>query len=169
MSLNLSHCREIGTSFESGPLGVHSNWDRKHRVPLTSVLLRENSSWAASGKLAHLFSQRQGISSHLLTIWGTWSFPRDAVLKLIFIWTWDCCLREFLYFPKGSQATCSVWCGTRDSYGQMKGKWASSRFNLEYTELFCIPEVTAVFLSSCDSGLGDSLVFHQAHWGALHI
>ena len=36
----------------------------------------------------------------------------------------------------------------------MKGKWASSRIDLGYTELFCIPEVTAVFLSSCDSGLG---------------
>ena len=45
----------------------------------------------------------------------------------------------------------------------MKGKWASSRVDLWYTKLFCIPEVTAVFLSSCDSGLGDSLVFHQAH------
>ena len=36
----------------------------------------------------------------------------------------------------------------------MKGKWASSRVDLGYTELFYIPEVTAVFLSSCDSGLG---------------
>ena len=45
----------------------------------------------------------------------------------------------------------------------MKGKWASFRIALEYTELFCIPEVTTVFLSSCDSGLGDSLLFHQAH------
>ena len=45
----------------------------------------------------------------------------------------------------------------------MKGKWASSRVDLGYTELFCIPEVTSVFFSSCDSGLGDSLVFHQAH------
>ena len=45
----------------------------------------------------------------------------------------------------------------------MKGKWASSRVDLGYTELFCIREVTAVFLSSCDSSLGDSLVFHQAH------
>ena len=44
----------------------------------------------------------------------------------------------------------------------MKGKWASCRFDLGYTELFCIPEVSAVFLLSCDSGLGDSLVFHQA-------
>ena len=45
----------------------------------------------------------------------------------------------------------------------MKGKWASSRFDLGYTELFCITEVISVFLSSCDSFLGDSLVFHQAH------
>ena len=43
----------------------------------------------------------------------------------------------------------------------IKGKWASSRVDLGYTELFCIPEVTAVFLSSCDSGLGDSLLFFR--------
>ena len=51
----------------------------------------------------------------------------------------------------------------RDSYGANEGEWASSRVDFGNTELFCIPEVTAVFLSSCDSGLGDSLVFHQAH------
>ena len=45
----------------------------------------------------------------------------------------------------------------------IKGKWASSRVDMGYSELFCIPEVTAVFLLSCDSGLGDPLVFHQAH------
>ena len=45
----------------------------------------------------------------------------------------------------------------------MKGKLASSRVDLGYTELFCIPEETAVFFSSCESGLGDSLVFHQVH------
>ena len=43
------------------------------------------------------------------------------------------------------------------------GKWASSQVDLRYNELFCIPEVTAVFLLSCDSFPGDSLVFHQAH------
>ena len=45
----------------------------------------------------------------------------------------------------------------------MKGKRASSRVDVVYTELFCIPEVTSVFFSSYDSVLGDSLVFHQAH------
>ena len=44
----------------------------------------------------------------------------------------------------------------------MNGNWASSRVYLGYTELFCIPQVTAMFLSSCDRGLGDSLLFHQA-------
>ena len=44
----------------------------------------------------------------------------------------------------------------------MQGKLASSRVDLGYTELFCIPEVTSVLFASCDSGLGYSLVFHQA-------
>ena len=51
----------------------------------------------------------------------------------------------------------------------MQGKWVSSRFDLGYTEIFCIPEVTSVFFSSCDSVLGDSLEFHQANRGSLHV
>ena len=49
----------------------------------------------------------------------------------------------------------------------MKGKWASSQVDLGYTELFCIHEVTAVFISFCDSVPGDSLVFHQENRGSL--
>ena len=49
------------------------------------------------------------------------------------------------------------------------GKWASSRFDLGYTELFCNPEVTSVFLSSCDIVLGDYLVFRQANRGSLGV
>ena len=45
----------------------------------------------------------------------------------------------------------------------MKGKWTSSRVDFGYTKLFCIPEVTSVFFSSCDNVLGNSLVFHQAN------
>ena len=45
----------------------------------------------------------------------------------------------------------------------MKGKWVSSRVVLWYTQLFCIPEETPGFLSSYDIGVGDSLVYHQAH------
>ena len=50
----------------------------------------------------------------------------------------------------------------------MQGKWASSGVNIGYTELFCVPEVTSEFFSSCDSVLGDSLLFHQANRGCLH-
>ena len=45
----------------------------------------------------------------------------------------------------------------------MQGKWASSQDDLGCTELFCVPEVTSVLSSSCDSVLGDSLEFHQAN------
>ena len=44
---------------------------------------------------------------------------------------------------------------------QMRGKWASFCVDFGYTELFCIPELTLEFISSCDSVLGDSLVFYQ--------
>ena len=39
----------------------------------------------------------------------------------------------------------------------MQGKWSSSQFDFGYTEQFCIPGVTSVFFSSCDSVVGDSL------------
>ena len=121
-SLNLSHCREVRPSFESGSLGVHSTCDRNLRVHLTYILLRENSTWGAGGMLAQNFNQRQGISSHLGTIWVAWSFPRVAVLILISISTWDGCVRESLSIPQGNQATCTVCCGTRDSHGANEGE-----------------------------------------------
>ena len=51
----------------------------------------------------------------------------------------------------------------------MKGKWASSRVDLGRTGLFCIPEVTSGFISSFDSVLVGSLVFHQDNRGSLHV
>ena len=51
----------------------------------------------------------------------------------------------------------------------MNGKCASSYVDLGYTHLFCIPEVTSVFFSCCDSVLGDSLQFHHGNRGSLHL
>ena len=51
----------------------------------------------------------------------------------------------------------------------MEGKWASSGIDFGYTELFCIPELTSKFISSCDSVLGDSLVFYQENHGYLRV
>ena len=53
--------------------------------------------------------------------------------------------------------------------GPMQGKLASSEFDLGYSELFCIPEVTSVFVSSCESVLEDSLEINQSNRGSLHV
>ena len=51
----------------------------------------------------------------------------------------------------------------------MHGKCASSWVYLGYTSLFCIPDVTAVFFSSCYIVLGDSLEFDQGNQGSLCV
>ena len=51
----------------------------------------------------------------------------------------------------------------------MQGKLASSQFDLGHTDLFCVPEVTAVFFSSCDSIFGDSLEYNEANRGSLCV
>ena len=40
---------------------------------------------------------------------------------------------------------------------------------LGHTDLFCVPEVTSVFFSSCDSVVGDSLEFSQANLCSLLV
>ena len=51
----------------------------------------------------------------------------------------------------------------------MQGKLVSPQFDFGCTEQFCIPGVTSVFFSSCDSIVGDSLEFNQANRGALRV
>ena len=51
----------------------------------------------------------------------------------------------------------------------MKGKLATSQFDLGHTKKFCVPEVTSVFFSSCDIDVGDSVVFNQANRGSLCV
>ena len=46
---------------------------------------------------------------------------------------------------------------------RMQGIMASSQFDLGHTDLFCVPEVTSVFFSSCDCVVGDSLEFNQSN------
>ena len=51
----------------------------------------------------------------------------------------------------------------------MQGKLGLSQFDLGHTDLFCVPEVTSLFFSSCDSVVGDSLEFNQANRGSLCV
>ena len=51
----------------------------------------------------------------------------------------------------------------------MKGNLASSRVDWGYTVEFHVPAVISVSFYTCDSDLGDSLEFHQANQGSLHV
>ena len=51
----------------------------------------------------------------------------------------------------------------------MQGKLASFQFDLGHSDVFCVPEVTSVFFSSCDSVMVDSLEFSQANRGSLRV
>ena len=48
---------------------------------------------------------------------GCMEHSSNSLLKLMILFTWDGCLRVSLEVPKGSQATCSVWCGSWGGYG----------------------------------------------------
>ena len=129
-------------------LGGHFSWSRKNRVPLTYVFLRENSSWGACGKFAYLFSWIQGIIliQRRYGVYGT-------CLKLLY-WNWWCSILE----TGVSGNLCSLLNGVKPLVlydvdcgmvmEPMQGESASSQFDLCYTKLFWIPEVTSVFFSS---------------------
>ena len=51
----------------------------------------------------------------------------------------------------------------------MQGKLASAQFDLLYTEILCVPEVTSVFFSSCDSVVEDFLEFNKGNRGSLRV
>ena len=50
----------------------------------------------------------------------------------------------------------------------IQGNLASFRVDVGYTELFCI-HVTSLSFYTWDSVPGDSLEFHQANQGFLHV
>ena len=162
-------CRESRPSFESGHLGVHSTWGRKHRVALTYLFLREGSSWGACGKLPYLFSRRQGIIL----------IPRRSVLhgsylNLLYSNWWSSVLETVVSgnlssFLKGVTQLVLYEVDGGMLMEPKQGNLASYLFDLVYTELFCVPEVTIVFYSSCDSVVGDSLEFNQANRDSLRV
>ena len=117
----------------------------------------------------YLFIQRQGISSHLQMIWVARFFI------LLLYWNW-CSYRHEM------RVSGNLWIVVKDvktlvvydvewetAMYSMKGKCASSWVDLGYSNQFCVPEVTSVFFSSCDSLVGDSLEFNQANRGSLCV
>ena len=140
----------------------------KHRVPLTYIFLRENSSWC--GVERSLTSSVEDRESALIS--RRYRVPGSFILLLY--WNW-CSYR----LDKGVSG--NLWIVVKDikplvydvecqmAMHSMKGKCASSWVDLGYTNLFCIPEVPSVFFSWPDSVLGDSLEFNQANRGSLCV
>ena len=169
MSLHLNHCRESRPSFESGQLGLHSNWAKKHRVALTYRFLWEGSSCGDCGKLAYFFSWRQGI-----ILIPRWYGVHGTFLKLLY-WNWWSSIIEMVVwgnlfsFLKGVKPLVLYAVHRGEFMEPTQGKLASSQFDFGYTQLFCVPGMTSVFFSSCDSAVGDSLEFNQANKGSLRV
>ena len=86
-----------------GPSDIH--------IPKGKFLLR------CLGKDGLPLQSSTGNHSHPKILWGARNIPQAALLKLRILYTWDGCLRESLEVPKRSEATCSVWCGSRGGYG----------------------------------------------------
>ena len=94
---------------------------------------------------------------------------------LLLYWNWYSCILEM-------GVSGNLWIVVKDveplvvydvefemAMDSMKVKCASYWVDLEYTNLFCILEVTSVFFYCCDSVLGDSLHFHQGNRGSSHL
>ena len=138
-------------------------------VPLTYIFLRENSSWVLverwltssfEDRESALISRRYGVpgSFILLLYWNWCSYRLDmGVSGNLWIIVKD--VKPLVVY----EVECQM------AVNSMKGKCASSWVDLGYTNLFCIPEVTSVFFSCCDSVLGDSLQFHQGNRGSLPL
>ena len=104
--------------------------------------------------MAYLFSRTQGISSHLKTIWGARIFHPVALLKLMFLQTWDGCLRESMDCSKGCRATCCIWCGLWDGYGFNEGQmcFILSWFRVHQSILHSWGDISVLLLWQCSWG-----------------
>ena len=96
-----------------GPLYLRLKTQSRSHIPISEGRLLMRCLW----KAGLILLSKIGNHSHPQTIWGSRKYPQAALMKLMILYTWDGFLRESLEFPKGSQATCSLWWGSRDGYG----------------------------------------------------
>ena len=105
----------------------------------------------------------------------SWRYGVPGSFIVLLYWNWCSCRLEM-------GVSGNLWIVVKDvntlvvydveyemAIDSMKVKCASSWVHLGYTNLFCIPVVTSVFFSCCDSVLGDSLQLHQGNRGSLRL
>ena len=148
-----------------GPFYLRQKTQSRSHITISEGRLLLRCLWKAGLP----FQSKTGNLSHLQTIWRARKFPQAALMKLMILYTWNSFLRESLKFPKGSQATCSVWWGSRDGYGAKAREIGLISIWFGAHWFFCFPEVTSRFLSSFDTVAADSLEFNQANRGSLCV
>ena len=92
------------------PLYLRQKTQSRYHIPISEGRLLLRCLW----KVGLPLQSKTGNHSHPEMIWVARNIPHAALLKLTILYTWDVCLREALEVPKGSQATCAVWCRSRD-------------------------------------------------------
>ena len=97
------------------------------------------------------------------------NIPQAALLKLMILYTSEGFLRESLEVPTGSQATCSLWCGSRGGYGANAREiglisiwfWVHRAIFHSWGDI----SVLLILWQCC----GDSLEFNLANRGSLRV
>ena len=148
-------------------LGVHFTWSRNHRVLLNTY------SWGKT-PLEMLVESwlTSSVEDRKSALISRWYVLHEAFLQLL-CWNW-CSSRlevgvsgNLWNFLKDVKPLVVYYVECMMPLEPKHGKCISSWVDLRYTNQFCISVVTSVFFSSCDSVLGDSLVFHQVNRGSL--
>ena len=148
-----------------GPFHLSKKSQSPFHIPISEGSLLLRCLW----KVGLPLQSKSGNHSIPEMIWGERNIPQAALLKLMMLYTWDGCLRESLEVPKRSQAACSVWCGSRGGYLANAREIGLISIWFWVHWAFCIPGVTSVFFSFCDSVVGDSLEFNHANRGSLRV
>ena len=132
-------------------LYLRQNTQSHSHIPISERRLLLRCLWKAGLPL----QSKTRNHSHPQTVWVSRKFPQGALMKMMILYTWEGCLRESLEVPNVSQATCSVWCGSRGGYG------ANAREIGLISILFWVHR--AILLSSGDINV--LLILWQCCWG----
>ena len=134
-------------------------------IPISEGRLHLRCLWKVSLPL----QLKTGNHSHPEMRWVARNIPQAALLKLKILYIEKVVSGNLSRFLKGVKPLVLYDVDLRVVMEQMQGKLSSSQIDFGYTQQFCLPGVTSLFFSSCDSVVGDSLEFNQANRGSLHV
>ena len=116
-----------------GPFHLRQKTQSASHIPISEGRLLLRCLWK-DGLPLH---SKTGNHSNPEMIWGARDIRQAALLKLMILYTWDCCLRESLEVPKWVKPLVLYDVDRGVVMEPMQGKLASSQFDFGYSEQFC--------------------------------